>query len=301
MSVPALIPTADELKNARDVIDRALHEDLQDRGDITSNSLIPEGATGCVRVVSRQQGVLSGLSFVELVYSALGGKATVTRHCEDGAKLEPGTAVATLEGPVRALLTGERTALNLLTLLSGNATLTANFVDAVSGTKARILDTRKTLPGLRLLQKYAVRCGGGTNHRIGLYDAVLIKDNHLGAWNAAERGSLAAAVEHARAHAPAGVSVEIEVDTLDQLREALPGKPEYVLLDNMSLEELRSAVAIRDELAPQVLLEASGGVNLSTVGDIARTGVDRISVGALTHSAVALDLGFDWGRATSTP
>ncbi len=300
MNATVIVPTKMELRSALDVISRALQEDLLEVGDITSNAIIPAEVTVCVHIVSRQAGVLSGLPFAELVYEVLNAEVGFTRHCEDGTVLEPGMVVATLEGSVRALLTGERTALNLLTLLSGNASLTAKFVAAVAGTKACILDTRKTLPGLRLLQKYAVRCGGGTNHRIGLYDAVLIKDNHLGAWNAAGRGSLAEAVEYARAQAPAGVSVEIEVDTLDQLREALPGKPEFVLLDNMSLEELRSAVAIRDELAPQVLLEASGGVTHLTVGDIARTGVDRISVGALTHSAAALDLGFDWGRAAST-
>ena len=182
--------------------------------------------------------------------------------------------------------------LNFMTHLSGIATLTKTFVDCVKGTRARILDTRKTLPGWRLLQKYAVRCGGGLNHRMGLYDGVLIKDNHLAAWT--ESASIAEAVRSARSLSPAGISIEVEVDTLPQLRDALQGSPDIVLLDNMTVETLSEAVAIRDRVAPNVQLEASGGVNLGTVTAIAQTGVERISVGALTHSAPALDLGFDW-------
>jgi nicotinate-nucleotide pyrophosphorylase (carboxylating) len=201
--------------------------------------------------------------------------------------------VATVTGPLDKLLIGERTMLNFLTHLSGIATLTRRFVDAVAGTKAQILDTRKTLPGYRVLEKYAVRCGGGTNHRMGLYDGVLIKDNHLAAWTKSE--SIADAIRTARRKSP-GVSIEVEVDTLEQLREALKGQPEIVLLDNMTPARLREAVAIRDALngQPQVLLEASGGVALETVREIALTGVERISIGALTHSAPALDLAFDW-------
>lgn len=182
--------------------------------------------------------------------------------------------------------------LNFMTHLSGIATLTRRFVDAVRGTRAEVLDTRKTLPGWRLLEKYAVRCGGGTNHRMGLYDGVLIKDNHLAAWT--ESDSIAAAVETARQRSPAGVSIEVEVDTLDQLSDALRGGPDIVLLDNMDVATLRQAVNIRDHTAPRVLLEASGGVTLETVAAIAQTGVERISVGGLTHSAPALDLAFDW-------
>jgi nicotinate-nucleotide pyrophosphorylase (carboxylating) len=195
-------------------------------------------------------------------------------------------------GPLRSLLTGERTMLNFMTHLSGVATVTRQFVDAVQGTRAKILDTRKTFPGWRLLEKYAVRCGGGTNHRIGLYDGVLIKDNHIAAWS--ESSSIAAAVETARQSAPSGVSIEVEVDSIEQLKDAIHGHPDIVLLDNMDLDSLRASVAVRDRLAPKILLEASGGVTLATVTAIAQTGVERISVGALTHSAPALDLAFDW-------
>ncbi|MCA9080300.1 MAG: carboxylating nicotinate-nucleotide diphosphorylase [Planctomycetaceae bacterium] len=290
-------PTTEELNDAQRLIQQALAEDLREAGDITSQALIPAEEQGSVRIVSRQQGVLAGLPFAELVYAALGDTVQFERHVEDGSRLHPGTAVATITGSVRALLTGERTALNLLTLLSGNASLTAQFVDAVAGTNAKILDTRKTLPGLRLLQKYAIRCGGGANHRIGLFDAVLIKDNHLGAWKAARHGTLADAVRHCRAQVSAGIIVEIEVDTLDQFRDAIQGAPDIVLLDNMTCEQLSQAVELRAELGPKVELEASGGVHLQTVAGIAATGVDRISIGALTHSAPALDLGFDWGRS----
>src|SRR5690606_19062848 len=198
--------------------------------------------------------------------------------------LEAGDVVATLSGSVHALLAGERTALNFLTHLSGVATLTRQFVYAVTGTSAVILDTRKTFPGYRRLQKYAVRCGGGTNHRMGLYDAILIKDNHLAAWS--QTGSpIAEAVRYAVDHAPPGRSVEVEVDSLTQFEQVLPMSPAIILLDNMPPPDLRTAVALRDARAPSVLLEASGGVNLSTIRDIAETGIDRISLGTLTHSA----------------
>ncbi|MEZ5940329.1 MAG: carboxylating nicotinate-nucleotide diphosphorylase [Planctomycetaceae bacterium] len=290
---PPLLNDA-ERAQARQLIKAALQEDLSEAGDLTSNALIPLSELGSVNIVARQAGVLSGLPFVDIVFNLLGEGVTVVRHVQDGADLEPGMVVATLSGPVHTLLSGERTALNLLTLLSGNASLTAKFVDAVSGTRARILDTRKTLPGLRLLQKYAIRCGGGINHRIGLYDAVLIKDNHIGAWNKGGARSLKDILQQARAYASGCVTIEIEVDTLEQLRDALGGKPDIVLLDNMTLDMLREAVSIRNTQAPTVHLEASGGVNLETVRDIALTGVDRISIGALTHSAPALDLAFDW-------
>jgi nicotinate-nucleotide pyrophosphorylase (carboxylating) len=199
-------------------------------------------------------------------------------------------------GPIRSLLKGERTVLNFLTQLSGVATLTRQFVDAVAGTKAVILDTRKTWPGYRRLQKYAVRAGGGTNHRMGLYDSTMIKDNHLAAWSSA-RKSIAAAIEQVRSSVPAGISIEVEVDTLEQLKEALAGNPDIVLLDNMPPVMLQQAVAVRDRTAPGVLLEASGGVTLERICEIAETGVDRISIGALTHSVIALDIGFDWKQS----
>ncbi|MGE5192684.1 MAG: carboxylating nicotinate-nucleotide diphosphorylase, partial [Deltaproteobacteria bacterium] len=213
----------------------------------------------------------------------------------DGDRIGPAQVMAEISGRLQSLLIGERTCLNFLTHLSGVATLTRRYVDAVAGTKAGIYDTRKTLPGWRALQKYAVRAGGGHNHRQGLDDMVLIKDNHLAGWRAAgtER-SIAAAVRTARERAPARIMIEVEVDTLEQLADALAGQPDIVLLDNMTPDQLRQAVALRHERAPGVELEASGGVSLATVAAIAATGVERISVGALTHSAPALDLACDW-------
>ncbi|MCA9078207.1 MAG: carboxylating nicotinate-nucleotide diphosphorylase [Planctomycetaceae bacterium] len=272
----------------------ALAEDVGTAGDITSNSLLPADMTGSVNIVSREPGVLAGLPIGELVLSEVDAECEWTAICTDGGALQPGTIVATLSGPVRSLLTAERTILNFLTHLSGIATLTRTYVDAVAGTKAVILDTRKTLPGWRMLQKYAVRCGGGTNHRVGLWDAVLIKDNHLAAVAENSGRSLADVVTSTREQAPQGVVIEIEVDSLEQLADAIQGSPDIVLLDNMDTEQLTTAVALRDREAPDVLLEASGGVNLTTVAEIARTGVDRISIGRLTHSSPSLDLGFDW-------
>ncbi len=201
---------------------------------------------------------------------------------------------------MRKILAFERTALNFLQHLSGVATLTARFVDAVAGTKATILDTRKTLPGWRLLEKYAVRCGGGRNHRIGLYDAILIKDNHLAHF--VHRGDpIAAAVSAARSQASPGTTVEVEVDSLDQLDKALRCRPDIILVDNFDLDRLREAVRRRDAVPPRIPLEASGGINLETVRAIAETGVDRISVGALTHSAPALDIGLDFNVLPARP
>jgi nicotinate-nucleotide pyrophosphorylase (carboxylating) len=214
----------------------------------------------------------------------------------DGERVERGSVAAVLSGATRSRLIGERTLLNFLTHLSGVATLTRSFVDLTRGTRAKILDTRKTLPGWRALEKYAVRCGGGVNHRMGLYDGVLIKDNHLAAWVGLEnRPTLGEAVERARRVSPKEAPIEVEVDSLEQLRAVLSAGPDIVLLDNMSPAMMREALAIRDATAPAVLLEASGGVTLETVSAIAATGVDRISIGALTHSAAALDLAFDWG------
>jgi nicotinate-nucleotide pyrophosphorylase (carboxylating) len=269
-------------------------EDLRDRGDLTSLATIPAELQATVNVVSRQTGVVSGLPLLPLVFEELPGLVTWQLHLQDGQPVHRGTVLASISGPVRSLLTGERTVLNFMTHLSGIATRTAEFVEHVKGTKAVILDTRKTLPGYRLLQKYAVRCGGGTNHRMGLYDGILIKDNHLAA-----RGdsTCAAAVADARTFMRAmdsRAAIEIEVDSLAQLRDALNEQPEIVLLDNMSPEMLREAVAIRDAVCPGTQLEASGGVTLETVRAIAESGVDRISIGSLTHSSPSLDLGFDW-------
>ena len=223
------------------------------------------------------------------------------RH--DGVKVTAGATIATVSGPLRGLLTGERSALNFLGHLSGVATVTRRFVDAIAGTGAKILDTRKTLPGVRLLQKYAVRCGGGTNHRMGLFDAVMIKDNHL-AVRSRRSGdqSPAAAVRAARSYLSERTrkaKIVVEIDSLDQLPDALCDSPDVVLLDNMTLDELRHCVRLRNQVAPAVGLEASGGIRLDNVRSVAETGVERISVGALTHSAPSLDVAFDWQNGDS--
>jgi nicotinate-nucleotide pyrophosphorylase (carboxylating) len=287
----------EERRAAGTLISLAFEEDLGAAGDLTSAALIDPAARATVQVVARQPGVLAGVPLIADVFGRLDPRVTVEARASDGDRLERGTIVADVSGPVRSLLTGERTMLNLLTHLSGIATQTRRYVDAVAGCRAVLLDTRKTLPGYRRLQKYAVRCGGGCNHRMGLYDAILIKDNHLAAWTSAGGRTIADAIATARSAAPAGVTVEIEVDSLVQLQAALPLGPDIVLLDNMPPPLLRQAVALRDELAPGVLLEASGGITLDTVRAVAETGVDRISVGALTHSAPGLDLAFDWSGA----
>ena len=291
--------TPAEVAAAEVLIGLALAEDLgEPPDDVTSRVTIGSGDTGWVAIVARKDGVLAGLPIAALVYHRLDPGVTVEVKVADGSAIGPGTVVATVAGPLRALLTGERTVLNFLVHLSGVATLTRRYVEAVRGTKAVLLDTRKTHPGYRLLEKYAVRCGGGTNHRVGLYDGCLVKDNHLAAWSAAHPSrSLSEALREIRSRLAAGLPLEVEVDTLEQLADALGGDPDIVLLDNMPPDRLRSAVALRNERNPRVLLEASGGVNLDTVRAIAETGVDRISVGALTHSAVGLDLGFDWHGA----
>jgi nicotinate-nucleotide pyrophosphorylase (carboxylating) len=272
----------------------ALEEDLKDRGDLTCLATIPPELEATVNIVSRQTGVISGLPVLPLVFGQLPGPVSWTLHLHDGERVQRGSLLASVTGLVRSLLIGERTVLNFMTHLSGIASRTAEFVDQVRGTTAVILDTRKTLPGYRTLQKYAVRCGGGTNHRMGLYDGILIKDNHLAARG---ESSCASAVADARRYMQSiqtNAKIEIEVDSLDQLRDALHAKPEIILLDNMNPDMLREAVAIRDASCPGTLLEASGGVTLETVRAIAESGVDRISVGSLTHSSPALDLGFDW-------
>ena len=288
-----------EQNAARQLIRLALAEDLGLRGDVTTTALIPMNQTGSVQIVARAAGVLAGLPVAVLVFQEVDQTVRFTHHANDGEVLDVGTVVAEITGKVASLLVGERTCLNFLSHLSGVATLTRRYVDAVAGTNARIYDTRKTLPGWRSLQKYAVRAGGGQNHRMGLGDMVLIKDNHLAGWRAAAADtSVAAAVRTARErverHTGAHLPVEVEVDTLEQLVDALSGQPDIVLLDNMTPVELREAVALRNHHAPEVELEASGGVSLATVGAIAASGVERISVGALTHSAPALDLAFDW-------
>ncbi|MCC6417586.1 MAG: carboxylating nicotinate-nucleotide diphosphorylase [Gemmataceae bacterium] len=275
----------------------AFQEDLGERGDLTSQATIPADLQGQAVFVARSAGVIAGLPAVALVLEAVSKQVVFHPEVEDGAVVEAGRRLARVSGPMRALLSAERTALNFLQHLRGVATMTRRDVEAAGGLKARILDTRKTLPGWRMLEKYAVRCGGGHNHRSGLYDGILIKDNHLAALDGAP-GAIAravAAAQELRHHANLpNLPVEIEVDTLEQLDEALGAGPEIVLLDNMTDDQLHEAVRRRSAVAPQVQLEASGGVNLDTVRGIAATGVDRVSVGAITHSAPALDIGLDY-------
>jgi nicotinate-nucleotide pyrophosphorylase (carboxylating) len=281
--------------DAETLIGMAFREDIREAGDLTSTALIPEGARGSARFVARVEGIASGLPVLELISARFSQR--VVLHARDGDFIERGAVLAEVSGPMRSLLTMERTALNFLQRLSGVATLTARFVRQIEGTRAVILDTRKTTPGWRALEKYAVRCGGGVNHRFGLFDAVLIKDNHL-AWLAhlGQSDPIGAAVAAARAAAPEGTVVEVEVDTLEQFDRALAARPEIVLIDNLGAESLGDAVRRRDAVAPDVFLEASGGVSLDSVAALARTGVDGISVGALTHSAPALDIGLDFDR-----
>ncbi|GAB2973317.1 carboxylating nicotinate-nucleotide diphosphorylase [Amycolatopsis acidiphila] len=277
-----------DLQDVRRVVELALGEDLRYGPDATTAATVPESATARAEVTPRVDGTLAGLPAALAVFDLVLGKDyEVLSAREDGSKLVAGEPALVLRGPVRGLLTAERTALNLLCHLSGVATATAAWVSAVDGTGCRVRDSRKTLPGLRLLQKYAVRCGGGVNHRMGLGDAVLIKDNHVVA-----AGSVTAALEAARAHAPE-LPCEVEVDTLDQLAEALRAAADEVLLDNFTPEECARAVRMRDELSPKTRLEASGGLKLRNAREYAESGVDFLAVGGLTHSSPALDLGLD--------
>ncbi len=274
------------------LIRMAVQEDmgLQHR-DLTSEAIIPADVTATARMVSRSPGIVCGLSLLHRIAAAFDPKLDVKLNTADGDAVIPGSCVAEIVGPLRSILAAERTALNFVCHLSGIASLTGRFVEAVAGTKSKIYDTRKTIPGFRGLAKFAVVCGGGCSHRMGLYDAVLIKDNHLAY---TRMDVLAQAIAKARTGA---AFVEIEVDTSQQLQQVLTMGADIVLLDNMPPEVLRKAVALRDQVAPQVKLEASGGVTLDNVRAIAETGVDRIAIGALTHSAPALDLGLDIERA----
>jgi nicotinate-nucleotide pyrophosphorylase (carboxylating) len=268
------------------VVRRALEEDLAFGPDVTTDSTVPTDARALGDVVPRDRGVLAGLPVAAAVFDLVGGTdVAVVLHTTDGSFAEPGKPALTVTGPTRSLLTAERTALNLVSHLSGVATLTYRWVDAVRGTGAAIRDTRKTTPGLRALEKYAVRCGGGVNHRMALGDAALVKDNHVAA-----AGGIAAAVEAVRATAP-GVPLEVECDTLDQVREAIAAGVELVLLDNFPLADTLAAVEL--VRGSGVRLEASGGLSLDRAAEVAATGVDFLAVGALTHSAPVLDLGFD--------
>ena len=269
-----------------EAVHRALDEDLGRAGDITSMATIPETATARAILVARQAGVVAGLPLAVATFKTLSPDIRIEAHVRDGAVVASGLHVLTISGPARAVLTAERTALNFVGRLSGIATLTADYVRQTTGTKLRICCTRKTTPGLRALEKYAVRCGGGFNHRFGLDDAILIKDNHI-----AVAGGIRAALERARGHIGHLVKIEIEVDTLAQLREVLDtGLADAVLLDNMDIATLTEAVRLAQG---RVVLEASGGVTLETIAKIASTGVDYVSSGALTHSAPNFDVAID--------
>ncbi len=284
-----------ETAACRKLVELALFEDLDGVSDLTSELVIPADLQGKAVFVARAEGVLAGLPAAEMVIVSVDHRLRFEPLITDGSRVEPGKQLAHVSGPMRSLLIAERTALNFLQRLSGVATQTRRYVDAVAGLNTKILDTRKTTPGWRLLEKYAVRQGGGHNHRMGLYDGILIKDNHLAAIGSLPEGkAIHRAVELARKAAGTSVPVEIEVDTLDQLNLALAARPDFILLDNMSPDTMREAVRQRNDQAPAVRLEASGGVNLQTVRAIAESGVDCISVGALTHSAPALDIALDY-------
>ncbi len=289
--------------DCRALVRLAVREDLEREQDWTTVALVPADREGAAHMVTREPGVVAGMRAVATVLDEMQAQVDVTLAVADGDVAAANTRLATLRGNVRDLLTCERTLLNLVGRLMGIATLARDYVEQVRGTSARVYDTRKTTAGWRRLEKYAVRCGGACNHRTGLYDAILIKDNHL-AQSGLGAEQAADAVRRVRQFAKdyqgpeqlADLLIEVEVDTLEQLAAVLPTGPDLVLLDNMPLEMLRQAVEIRDAQAPQVELEASGGVRLETLREIASSGVDRISVGALTHSACSLDIGLDWQR-----
>ncbi len=285
--------------DCRQIVRLAIREDLAQAQDWTSMALAPEEARGQATLVAREAGTVAGLQAAALALDEMQVPIAWRPAANDGQRVAAGDCLAELSGPVRALLTAERLLLNLIGRLSGVATLTRQFVQAVQGTSAGVYDTRKTTPGWRRLEKYAVRCGGGRNHRTGLFDAVLIKDNHLALMQLRPGEAVRRARDFLRSSLrdpdqAEAMIIEVEVDTLEQLEDALPAGPDLILLDNMSLSQLRAAVVRRDAVAPGVELEASGGVNLQTVRAIADTGIERISVGALTHSAVALDVALDW-------
>lgn len=302
-------------EDALKLIESSLMEDtgasnLKDGIDCTTDSIVPSDAKASAAFVSREAGIVCGVMVARLVAEKYAPRVELTEKVADGEAVKPKQTIAVLTGPAHDILTIERTCLNFMCRLSGISTLTRSFVDKVSGTKAQVLDTRKTLPGWRRLEKYAVTCGGGTNHRMGLYDAVMLKDNHLAFFRSQvdeSEASIPKALSQSRQwildnsdRLPNGTNtiLQLEVDTIDQFRIAIESSnssnPDIVLLDNMTTEQLSEAVAIRDADAKRVLLEASGGVNIDTISAIAKTGVDRISVGALTHSALNFDIGLDW-------
>ena len=270
-------------------VSAALTEDIGS-GDVTSLATVPATANFTVVMRAREPMVVAGLAFAETAFRSLSSRVRIKRLTRDGLSLKAGAALLQITGPARAILSAERVALNFVQRLSGVATLTAQYVAAIKGTRARILDTRKTTPGWRRFEKYAVACGGGRNHRVGLFDMVLIKDNHLAALRDAKPNEVVAAVSRAREKFPR-LKIEVEADTLQQVKQAVDAGADVILLDNMSLATLRRAVKL---VGGRAKTEASGGVNLKTVRAISQTGVDFISVGALTHSARAVDIGLDF-------
>jgi nicotinate-nucleotide pyrophosphorylase (carboxylating) len=268
------------------IVERALGEDLSDVGDITTQAVIPKGTMARGELVTRRPGVIAGLDVAALVFEIVDPGIVFEAAFSDGDRVDAGATLATVKGRARSILTAERTALNLLARMSGVATETARLVEAVEGTGTSISDTRKTMPGLRILDKYAVTMGGGVNHRMGLYDAVMIKDNHIDA-----AGDIAAAVAKARASAGPDVMIEVEVENLQQLAEVVGTDADRVLLDNMDLVTLREAVTLAGK---GIVTEASGSVTLETIRAIAQTGVDVVSVGWITHSPPQLDIGLDF-------
>jgi nicotinate-nucleotide pyrophosphorylase (carboxylating) len=303
-------------QDCRALVDLAIREDLAGEQDWTTQALVAADVKGHADIVSRQAGIVAGIPALVAALDEMQARVTLTPAVREGQAIASNTVVASLSGYVQDLLTGERILLNLLGRLMGIATLAHQYVEAVAGTNARVYDTRKTTPGWRRLEKYAVRCGGACNHRTGLFDAVLIKDNHLAQLGLSElnthgpdengpvalSNNPAAAVQRAReflvadssAQHSSGYLLEVEVDTIAQLTAVLSARPDIVLLDNMSVAVLREAVDLRNSLAPQVQLEASGGISFQRIHEVAATGVERISVGALTHSASSLDVGLDW-------
>jgi nicotinate-nucleotide pyrophosphorylase (carboxylating) len=298
-------------QDALKLIEMALIEDIGatdlDRGvDCTTDAVVPTNAKAKAAFVTRDSGVVCGVAVTKLVLKTFAPKVELQVEMADGAKVEPGQTIAVMTGSAHDILTIERTCLNFMCRLSGISTSTEKFVAKTGAHPAQILDTRKTTPGWRRLEKYAVACGGGTNHRMGLYDAIMIKDNHLAFYRSLvsdSENTIPESIDLARNwinqnadSLPNGAKtiLQLEVDTLDQLANALETDSDIILLDNMTCDQLREAVDMRNDRAPKILLEASGGVNLNTIGDIAATGVDRISVGALTHSAANFDIGLDW-------
>jgi nicotinate-nucleotide pyrophosphorylase (carboxylating) len=285
--------TAAETDACRRLLDLALQEDLGANGDLTSQAVIPPNLPGRAALIARSTGVVAGLPAAQQTFAIVDPQLSFQVMLPDGSTVSAGALLAVVSGSMRSILAGERTALNFLQRLSGVATATALYVKTAANPRCKVLDTRKTTPGWRLLEKYAVRCGGGHNHRMGLGDGVLIKDNHLAAVGGGTE-AVAEAVRLARQKYGAAYPLEIEVDDLIQLDAALAARPDIVLLDNMKPDQLREAVRRRNATASSTQLEASGGVTLSTIHSIAATGVDHVSVGALTHSAPALDIGLDY-------